>query len=471
MQLMISRGADPKAATRKGETALQLALQNNAEAAAKLLLAGTGVRYTEKFVDNRFKESSQAFQDGDLARAYDILRKLVQDDPANSKYNFALGMTCMSLGDRTRAQMAFERVLQAEPGNMRARAELGRTYLETAQYALAEREFQSILASPNLNPEVREKVERHLKAAQKGMKLVSFSGRLDIGWFKDSNVNIGPDSEVIGIAPIIFGSQVIDTLDVGERSLPFDTTGIFSSLVLSGQTDPGQPGKWTANVDAMIYQNWLDEMEQNETLYGVVSLSGRRIGRKTMAQVPFRFSHITIGHNPLVKQYAIAPSIICTAGGDSTKFFTTSAQVESRDYDRLDARDSVYMAVGETMRCLFGAAKHSVSMGVTFFKDNTDAAVYEQEGRTWSMGFDFRLPAMSRLYMMAKRSASDYAEKETLMPDLRSDTQEQLTLGVSKLFMNRMGLDINYQRTSNKSTFGLYQYDRDVTTVSTFVTF
>jgi hypothetical protein len=70
-----------------------------------------------------------------------------------------------------------------------------------------------------------------------------------------------------------------------------------------------------------------------------------------------------------------------------------------------------------------------------------------------------------------KYQKSDYAEKEPLAPDVRKDRLTQITFGINKMFTGWLAMDVNYQFTSSDSTFTLYQYEREVTTVSMSVMF
>ena len=123
------------------------------------------------------------------------------------------------------------------------------------------------------------------------------------------------------------------------------------------------------------------------------------------------------------------------------------------------------------MKYIYSKKGDAISLGVKLSKDDTDAGIYEYFGIAWSLNMDFKMPLDSTIYARFAYSSSDYAEQETLAPYPRKDTQNQATIGVSKTFKGRAGVDANYQRTRNNSTFALYQYDRDVVSVSMFAVF
>ena len=69
-------------------------------------------------------------------------------------------------------------------------------------------------------------------------------------------------------------------------------------------------------------------------------------------------------------------------------------------------------------------------------------------------------------YMKVKYRSGDYAERETLAPETRRDKQYQFATGIRKPLGRRWGLGLSYQYTANDSTFGLYEYQRNVVTLS-----
>jgi len=470
--LLLAKGADPDARTQAGLSAFQIAVKENAKEMTAFLADRTGAAYKEAFLDDSFAQGEQAVASGDMARAYAIFNDLLRKDPGNEQVNFALGMVCRSLRDYSRAEITFDRILQTNPNNDRARFELGRVYLDRGQYAAAGQEFRKVLASKRpMGDKVRAEVEQLLARADAGTKKWSVTGRVDIGGFYDDNVNVGPDSESISISPIIFGAQTIESLTIDEGSRPAKAPGAFASGVISAVYDMGAPREWAASFAGAYYQNWLqDERGHESDYYRVSSGLGYRGGR-SLLDMSISAGHIDNGHEPLVNMFAFSPGFRCVGGARADWQWTTAGTVEYRDYDTLNDRDGVYVAVGETLKRFTGARRHTVSMGIVVSHDYTDEAVYENTAIEWNFGAEFRLPWASTLYGRMRYIDSSYNEQETLAPDTRSDRQTQFTVGLNKLITRRWGVDVNHQVTDNSSTFGLYTYDRNVTTISTFCTF
>jgi tetratricopeptide (TPR) repeat protein len=467
---LLSKGIDANAKTKTGLSAFQIAIKENATGVAKLLAEKTGAPYKEAFLDDTFVQGEQALASGDLARAYSIFNELLKKDPGNEKVNFALGLACKSLRDFSRAQLAFERVLQINPDNDRARFELGRIYLERKQFAAAGETFRAILAhQPPAS--VKEEVEKLLLQAESGLQRWTFGGRLDVGGIDDDNVNVGPDSEVINIAPIIFGSQSIDTLTVEEESRPVRAKGLFASGVLSAAYDMGEPREWGMTMAGAYFQNWLDGERSHESTYARVGLGPGHVAARNRFEVLTTAAFIENGHEPLVTIYGVAPMFRWANGGKADWQWTTTGAVDYRDYDTLNDRDGAYVQLNQSFKHYIGARRSSLSMGIAISHDYTDEDVYENTAIEWNMAGELRLPWNSALYGKMRYIESDYSARETLAPEDRADTQSQFIVGGNKMITSRWGLDINHQITDNNSTFGLYRYDRAVTTISTFCGF
>jgi hypothetical protein len=189
-----------------------------------------------------------------------------------------------------------------------------------------------------------------------------------------------------------------------------------------------------------------------------------------MLQIPAKVMSVEYGDAPLMTTYGVSP-VYVRMGSENRVQWITSAGMESRDYETMNARDGLFFSVGETVKCIFDNGentKHSFSMGLTISHDGTDEKVYEYTSRAWMLGGDFTAPYWKgcRMYTRVTYSSSDYAGQEVLAPDKRKDTQTQFVLGLSQELFGNIGIDANHQFTRNSSTFGLYTYEKNLTTIS-----
>ncbi|MDD4871254.1 MAG: ankyrin repeat domain-containing protein [Kiritimatiellae bacterium] len=468
--LLLAKGADSQVKASDERTPLQIAITENSQDVVAILAKQTTAVYTDKAIAATYAEAEKARLNGDLKQAYEMFSKLVNNDPANEKYNFALGMTCYAMEEYSRGQFAFERVLQKNPDNGRARVELARCLMGLGQDAAAKKEFKKILTT-NPPAEVKRKIKALITEMEKKVKRWQFSGRVDVMAFDDDNVNVGPDSERISIAPIIFGSQSIDELTVQQTSQPAKSKGYAGSIFAGAVYDAGDPGKWGWGTTAAYYQNQLNDRSQNESLFYQCDTGARYLADRRYWEAPLRVAHISTGNKSLVNMYGIHPAFMYAYGPSGEWRLGTLTSFERRDYSTLDDRDGVYVSAGEMIRHYFGEKKHSVIIGVFLSHDFTKADVYEYNGLEWQFGTEIKLPWQTIAYGRIRNMTSNYAGKELLAPSDRKDTQRQYMMGLSKMITSRWGVDVNYQVTDNTSTFTLYQYDRHVATLSTFCIF
>jgi tetratricopeptide (TPR) repeat protein len=467
--LLIEKGADANVRDRKGQTPLQVALNENAREVVALLTGKSSTAYTAPFLDARYLEGEKARQSGDSARAYEIFNQLVREHPESEEINFAYGMACLALGDLSRAQLAFERVLQINARNDRARVELARTYVETKQYELATREFETVL-SHNPPLQVRRNIEQYLRDVRSGKSRWRFAGRVEAGGLWDDNVNVGPASETVNIAPVVFGSQTFTTLSVNDDSQPLDSAGVFASASVAGTYDPGETAGWVVPMTASFYENWLEDGADYETRYYQAVAGSRCYASSHVVDMPVKLAHIDSGDDALVDILGVIPSHVAYQGQKRNLSFTTAGSLEARNYDSLDDRDGEFYSLGETVRKVLGEGRHEVSCNLAVFLDDTDAGIYRNSGLSLSLFGDFAVVRSLRTYGRLRFQDKSYDEREELAPEKREDSQVQLMVGLRSQF-NRWGVDLNYQYTDNGSSFDLYEYTRNVVTLTTSCNF
>ena len=470
LHLLLGLKADPSIEDKEGRTPLQCALDNRADAAARILLSLTPAGYREPFMDSRFDEGRDAYEKGDLARAVVVLEQLIREDPANGRYNFTAGMVYAAMNEHGKAQLAFQRVLSRNPSNSRARSELARSYMASGQLLQAEKELLTVLEDPELPRDVRFHVRQYLKLVQSGLQHATWSIRMGAGAFHDDNVNAGPEVTTISIAPTSFGFITLDTLTVNPQSQPLDAAGYFVSGVASLLYDWGAQGYWMSGFDVSYFQNWMSDASDYEIQSINLSAGIRRIFPSGMLRIPLKYGYTAYGHNPLVQQMGISPVWMQASSTSKDLKWMTMGSIEQRDYDSLITRDGWYYSLSETLRYRINP-RGDLTATAGLFRDQPDDPVYRQTGFSLTFRVDYKLPWKSRFYGQIKRTSGDFDEPEVLMRLPREDVQNQLMLGLARTLWAGTGIDASIQRTENNSTFDLYQYERNVLTVSGYWNF
>lgn len=404
----------------------------------------------------------QAYNAGEYDRAYDIFSELFRKNPQNVQVNYGLGLSAAARGKLSHALFAFDRVLQVEPNNMRARLERARIYYSLGQYELARAEFSQV--SGTRPPEqVQKNIGLFMEAMDRAERKYSFSARLDFRVVYDDNLNFGPAAATI--------DTLLGELEVLGDSRPLEAWGLNTGVGAGGVYDFGERGGWLSYADAGFSQDIYDDAPRQEItmLQGGAGL--RRFGQITLLELPVRFISLDYGHDDLVDMAGIYPSAVFMAA--SQWHLIGRLSLEDRNYKDNDLRDADFVQAAGTLRRLFDGGRASLSLNAGVFDENSDGDMFQNEGWTAGLSGDCRVSDWFTAYAGAQYRRSEYGA--ILYPDLqdvpREDDQWQFIAGLRRELKKYWTVDLNHRHISNSSNFGLYDYDKNVTTVSTSLTF
>jgi len=367
------------------------------------------------------------------------------------------------------AAMAFERVLQLNPRNGRAKLELGYAYFYSDRGKEAKRLFEEVLAS-SPGEKTSDQINKFLDILAKGDSRLTVSGRADIAFFLDDNVNIGPKSDVIDITPIIFGTAIVDQMQLGEESAPEDDEGFSTYLSVVSVYDVGDRQGWAIGGDGSFFKNWLNERPDRENVFYRVSSGFAHAGQSSMFRIPLSFAHIISDDDPLVDIWAVEPGFRKLIDLNNKSFLSTSGSFELREYDELSTRDGYFVSLAESYERNL-TEKTGISMGLRAGHDHTDQKFYEYTSLEASLGVKMILREGIIAYARGSYGGSKYSKREPIAPEKREDDWIKGIIGVSFPVKGSLRLDVNHNLTYNDSTFDIYEYDRSVTTVTASVAF
>lgn len=410
-------------------------------------------------------EARQAVRAGDAARAYELFGHMVRAHPDSELVNFELGIAALAAGKTSHAAIAFERALTINPDNDRTRIELARACFMMKQYQRSAQEFRTVL-SHNPPDGVKENIASFLakieQAARKTWQ-TRITAQLAIGGVYDDNVNVGPDSQVIDIAPIMVAGSEMESLTVSEASLPVAAAGLLASATANGDCELGEEDAWGIIFGGSVYWSWLGGVASDWS-DGYLALNGgaRYASRAWAARLPVRVEHVQQGGSALLTIYGVSPSLVIVAGNKGETEYSATLAAEYRDYAELSDRDGSYFALCGVAGKAFGGGKRVVRVGATVFYEDCRAEAYANYGAEGFVEGEVRLPWRVALSASARCKGAWYSGRESLAPDDRADTRLQFGAGVRKSLGTAWSIDATYQFTDNESTFGLYDYGRNV---------
>jgi tetratricopeptide (TPR) repeat protein len=451
-----------------GLTPLHIAIRAGNRDVSAVLLAASPITCYDQFLDVRTDAGKAAAAADELSAARDLLLALVRDTPDAASVNFAYGMVCASLGDYSFARLAFDRVIQANPSNARAHVALARTHLALGQVELATESFHRALACP-MPESARRVVENYLGQISGLARARRFdvAGRFDVGYFRDDNVNVGPESRSIQIAPLNLFGVVFTELAAGEGLRPIADSGFFFAGMLTGAWDIGAKSGWDLTAEGHYYQNWLDDTPERENMFYQAVAGLRRRGPRSTLVLPLGIDRILIDGETFVERASVAPFWLYASGPAGNLRWLTRLRVDRRDYADSRPRDGTYLSVSEMVRRYIGEQRHSLFAAVACRYDATESDMFRNLGVGAELGGELKLPWRITAYLRGGYERSDYVGREPLAPEDRVDDLFDLAVGVNKRIGVGWSIDLSHRYLDNRSTFDLYEYRRNITTIGT----
>lgn len=424
------------------------------------LLAGTVL--AGQGISDRLAEGWAAYEKGDAAAAYEIFRELIRRQPADEQVNFGYGMAALAVGKLSHAAFAFERVLQINPAHHRARLELARTYAAMERYTQAEQQFRYVLdAGP---PErVQRNIETYLAWIQRRTQKWSGAAQVGATVFYDDNVNFGPSSRLV--------DTLLGPLEVSEMSRARDSWGLGLGGDATVLRDFGARSGWFGRGGVTGYANWLFDASDQEMTFGRAELGPRYVGRRTIWDFPLKADYLEIGHEPYLWKAGIEPTLM--AFGTESWDAVTRGSIERREFRAGDDRDGWQYRLEQTLRRWFGRARHNVALTVAGYFEDAAEKPYDVYGGEAQVSGQWRLTRLTALGGSVQYRSARH--RDVLLPDLqeteRSDRQWQFSATLTQSLTKHVGLSLTYWRVENRSNFGLYDFDRNVISLTTYVSF
>ncbi len=378
------------------------------------------------------------------------------------------------------ASADFHNILTNHPLLQRARLELAVTYYRLYDYDKARKLAQKVLDDPKTPPNVRVTVlafMAQIKKDAEGMKPGhTWKPSIAIGWMHDSNINVGPSSNVVNIG----NTQ----LQVNPGSMPISDQATILSANLAHRYETGKTVRFGQKNASFLWQDNLslyrrDYYSKNADDLDVISFS---TGPAFVAMKDWRanlaaqVSYIRLGNRDLAWFTSLLPSY--------TKQFANGAyqlsldgdytfRIYKRDMDK--GRNSNYLSGQLSIGRTFVRARVGLLAGVRLFRETADDTIYTDTGRDFYASISWRAWTNGALYGRINDTHYSYDGKEALFNRSRQERTRMYTLGVSHTFkykwLKDWALSGSYVRTENNSNIDLYEYTREQTSVMLSKTF
>jgi len=357
----------------------------------------------------------------------------------------------------------FETIISQQPGLNRARLELAIAYHQAREYKDARDQLTKVLNDPETPEAVKLAVTGYL--AQLGSdekaaaKRTSSSVYVSAGIFNDSNVNLGPNSELPGTTLEKNGGGVIAMASfshVSRASKPFRSGNSLIDF------------EWNSQLS--IYDKSYTSSSESDFNLQVISLS---TGPALVSegnwsfQLNVKMDRVFFGGNPYSFNLGLNPKLTLSFDNDLQVFVENLITV--REFDSISSQglDGTSKMYGMGASKFFSGQTIGIDGGLRYHSNGAENSDLNASGAEVYMGAQMPAWTNARAYIELSSRQYDYKTGASIV---RDETEQRFVLGLSHDFKSSPLKDwtLNGQLTlaQNDSNDPNFKYDRDVIEVN-----
>jgi len=402
-------------------------------------------------------EARAAGVPGDYPPAYQALLAQQASQAGNAEFDFRLGRAAYEVGDYETAIFAFERVLIAQPDSDRTRLELARTFYAIGDLETSRQYFNAVL-SRETPLTVRQNIEAFLSRIDQAQKHHLFGGMLSLGVTSDDNVFASPAADAIRT---LLGTVTLNGATASPRS---DLIGQATLLLNHAWRFDGKPFFWQTSLQShnAIYQ---DESSLDLNLLG---LSSGPVWNRNQLQCALRgnVNYLELDHRRYLSSVGGEGEL--TWAPDPRRSFGLLLRLARIDYAEA-ARDALQSGLELKPALLWQNCRISGNLGLEFNAARDDQQSYLRE----AIGLRIERPLSWQFIgnLGYRFQNSTYRQAAALFGVKRHDRVHEVTAGLTRPFWQtsqgaQLLGQLNYTYSSSDSNIDLYQFDKNVTTLS-----
>ncbi|MBU1191820.1 MAG: DUF560 domain-containing protein [Gammaproteobacteria bacterium] len=379
---------------------------------------------------------------------------------------FKQGMEALEDDRLQTAMKAFQSILTNQSKLHRARLELAVAYYRSLNYAEARKLSQQVLDDPLTPPEVRVTILAFLAQIQKDEAAASvrheFKPSISVGMMYDSNVNVGPSSDIVTEIPgaILTGTSV--------------ETSDNATVLTAGVAHKFQPGKtylfgertagflWQSQVN-LYERNYSSEDEFNLTVLSASTGPAWIVLRHWRANLAFNVDRIWLGGSELAWFNSVNPAVTWQFNDGE---LTWDATVTDLRYDESSdaGREGTYQATGLSLGKYFNQRKVATQVGARVLDFQAEDDRFGNDGYELLAGLIVKAWPDGTIYGRANYRDVEYDGIEPGFPVARDEEERRYSAGFQHDFrggnLDKWTLNGDFQFTDNDSNISIYEYDR-----------
>lgn len=408
---------------------------------------------------------------GQAAAAYNLLKQAHEPASAGPQQWFILGLAAYRSGDLPAAERAFRAVLARDASSARAKLELARVLQESGaqqeKRQEAERLFREVRA---LNPpaQVAANIDRFLSLmTNRDETGHAWRARATIGAGYDSNVNQATKAHEANL----FGLPFVLSRDARQRG---DAFGFFRGE-LDAMSRFNAGFAWTSNL-SFAARRHISAHDFDS--YGLDIATGPMLqpGSQTTILLPLFASVRRFENSALASkdrfyshEYGVAPQVSYAATSALTVNLT--GMIAQRLYFEQSERNAQVYRAAPALDVRISPAS-VLSAGLLAGRETSRTSAYSKRSGGVTLGWRYAFAQNLVASLSASHERIAYDAAEAMNDRVRKDARTILGLDMIWAAQWAHGdLIFSYAHTVNASNLELYQFNRDLTSLSYRKTF
>ncbi len=361
-------------------------------------------------------------------------------------------------------------LLAANPSLNRARLELARVHYLSQDYEQARVEAQRVLDDPNTPAGVRTTLLAFLaqidEDERRNMQRHQWTPSVYLGAMYDSNVNVGPDRDLIDIGGLPF-VVLPDSRETSDWALVVNPS-IAHTYNPNKRFDSGEHKGfflWQSEAGT-YYRSYFDEDDYN---LGILTLRTGPVWvvpQHWRAWVGLQADQIFLSDESFALYTGLNPGATWQVG-DATEVTLEGVVTHRNHWDSdEEGRDGWYQAGSVSATRYFNQRKFALNGGVGLISFDADEDRFGHSGPEVYGGFFAEAWRNGVVFGRVGYTKYDYDGDEPGFDTARDDDEMRYTLGfghdIQSGFLEDWSLQGSWVYTDNDSNLSLYDYDRHV---------
>ena len=400
------------------------------------------------------EEAASLLQSGKPTEAYELYIRLLRETPDDDEVNSGLARAAMHSGRYNQAVMAYERLIDKYPRTASLYEGLAAAYMALNDRTSAE---QTLAAMREAGAVGEAGMDKKLDTLERHYSLLQVHGRVRAGVLYDSNANLGPRSNSMGL-----GIWRVEVQDAKEK----ETMGGYlgADLDIARRLYRDSPWWIVGDVQAHLRANTNNELHESNSRRSQwyrAAAGLRHIGSETLFDM--RLKGEIFDYETMKNVSAFGPEFTFLWAATPSVQLITRTEIGRRVYSAEADYNGAYASLGEYVRLFFGEDNHEFLIGARYTGAWTKKQDYGYDGWEGSAKTVFKLPYSFELSPFVAYTEEYYRGPATALESARREDRRWRTGAALTYRINESwSAELLYQYTSNNSRSALYDYTQNM---------